>query len=495
MYSPTDRLRSPGSLHALLFAAALIAAMAAHAADLHVRPVADCVHYGDGTVATCATADGAEGAFKGFQDIDWGMIQPGDTLYVIGRHVDALVIGKSGTAAQPIAIRGDMPGFAAGSIHGGDTLGICVGDANHNHLAFAKLEISHCLNRGLQLANDYTNGVRTSGVAIEDVYIHDIAGGGNWPTCIWGYGNDVLIRNARIENCGDDAIWWTGRNVSVLDNVIVDVGMGPQETGDCVQFGGWSTQFLIAGNFCDHSRANEKHCYIVAAPDASAYDATASGQVVDNTCLLPPDAGFDTKGIAVDAPNTLIARNFVTGGRFGIFSADAYIVANVVTQFSTRGINITAAPTTLRWPSQVMHNTVLAASAAGQAPPAYCIHGYDTSAEFANNIAVGCAVGYGGYGASSDDVWTHNVSWQHLKNYEFGATGTHTLTTPIDAMPQFIGNDPHDPSAWQVLLAIPAKDLTGYAAGNYGPMPLIVDFNANPRPVEPSAGAYEPDGQ
>lgn len=460
------------------------------AANFHVRPADECPHGGDGTAAACAASDGSPGAFSGFSSIHWSAIQPGDTLYVIGRHTSGMVVGNSGEAGQRITIRGDKPGAERGIIDGGGTVSLCLSDNNHRYLSVLNLEVAHCLNRGLQFDNDRKADIASMGGAIvNNVFVHDIDGGTAYPTCIWGYGHEALVENSRVENCGDDGIWWTGDAVGVRNNSISGVGIGPVETGDCIQLAGTSKQFDISRNRCDHMLANEKHCIVISPPDGAVFDWTAGGRIEENTCFMPKYNGADTKGISVAEPNVLIARNFVTGGRIGIVAADPYIVANVVTQFYDVGIQANGHA---GWQTLVANNT--AVSVAGenqQVAPGFCMFAYDTTGEYINNIVSGCKVGMGGFGNNPNNVWNSNLSWRNTSAYQFGKPALNTTVNTLFLDPYFVGSDPRGARSWAVANAVPGKDLSGYIEPNFG-APFVFDFLKNPRSMPPAVGAYEP---
>ncbi|HEY5761304.1 MAG TPA: hypothetical protein VIU34_36035 [Steroidobacter sp.] len=459
-------------------------------ADFHVRPANECTNDGDGTAAACAASPGAAGAFNGFASIDWSAIHPGDSLYVIGEHHTGLVVGNSGTAGRRITIRGDKAGAARGSIDGGGAVSFCLADNNHSYLSVLSLEVSHCLDRGLHFDNG--RGVDTvlpGGAIVNNVFVHDIAGGSRYPTCIWGYGHDAIVDNSRVENCGDDGVWWTGNSVAVRNNSIAAVGIGPVETGDCIQLAGLSTQFNISRNRCDHLAANEKHCIVVSPPDGTVFDTTAGGRIEENTCFLPGYGGADTKGITVAQPNVLIARNFVNGGRIGIVANDPYIVGNVVTQFYYVGIVANGHP---GWQALVANNTVVSvAGENGQVAPDFCMVGYETTGEFVNNIVAGCNVGMAGYGYTPNNVWDSNLSWQNSTTYRFGKPALNSIVNTLTSNPRFVGSDPRSSRAWSVVRAILGKDLSDYTEPNVG-TPFVLDFLKNPRPTPPAVGAYEP---
>ncbi|WP_129779383.1 hypothetical protein [Peristeroidobacter soli] len=465
----------------------------ASAADFHVRPATECANNGDGTTAACAADGGMAGAFRGFTSINWSALQPGDSLYIVGQHNAGLVVGRSGTSARRITIRGDKAGAERGIIDGGGTLDVCLTDNNHSYLSILNLEVGHCLNRGLQFDNGRgVDRAPMGGAFVNNVFVHDIAGGGSYPTCIWGYGHQAVIENSRIQNCGDDGLWWVGDSVGIRNNAIAGVGIGPVETGDCIQLAGVSRQFNISRNRCDHLAANEKHCIIVAPPDGTVFDATAGGRIEENTCFMPPYDGLDTKGITVAEPNVLIARNFVTGARIGIAAAGPYIVANVVTQFHDVGILATGQPGP--W-ALVASNTIVAvAGENGQVAPAYCLAAYETSGEFVNNIVSGCNVGMAGYGYHPNNVWDTNLSWRNASTYEFGQPALNTTLNTLTANPNFAGTDPRSARSWAVLTAVAGKSLSGYIEPNVG-TPFVFDFLKNLRPETPAVGAYEPDSK
>lgn len=458
--------------------------------DFHVRPASECTYSGDGADAVCAASAGAPGAFKGFSSINWSAMQPGDTLYVIGQHTTGLVVGKGGTSGQRITIRGDKAGAERGRIDGGGAVSFCLYDNNNQYLSVLNLEVAHCLNRGLQFDNARGDGtVRPGGAIVNNVYVHDIVGGSIFPTCVWGYGHDAVIDNSRIENCGDDGIWWTGNAVGVKNNSIGAVGLAPEERGDCVQIAGVSKQFNISRNRCDHLAVNEKHCFVISPPDGAVFDQTMGGRIEENTCFMPKFGGADTKGITVASPNVLIARNFVTGGRIGIVGDDPYIVGNVVTQFHDVGIQANGHP---GWQALVANNTVVSVAAEnGQIAPGFCIFAYETTGEFVNNIVSGCNVAMGGYGYNPNNLWHSNLSWQNSSTYQFGQPALNTTVNTLTSDPQFVGIDPRSSRSWAVATATPGKNLSGYTEPNYG-APFIFDFLKNPRSTPPAVGAYEP---
>ena len=480
----------------MVLLSALLAVSVSNATEFHVRPVADCSLSGDGSSAACASSTGAAGAFRGFSAINWASIQPGDTLFIIGQHNEPLLVGKSGTAQLSITFRGDKRGAAAGRINGGNTISFCVRDNNNRYLTFLNMEVSNCLNRGFHFDNGRgVSTVNPSGVVISNVNVHDIAGGTSFPTCIWGYGHDVLIQNSRIANCGDDGIWWTGSYVKVINNVISGVGIGPDETGDCVQLAGGATQYIVKKNHCDHLASNEKQCFNTATDTAHVYDPAAGGQVVENTCVLPPyDGVHSTEGIAADQPKAVVARNFVTGGRYGIYSRAPYVIGNVVTQFAKRGIQLFGRADT---PAVVINNTVLAVSGENQlVAPEACILVQDGAGQLANNIVSGCNWGMAAFGYSANN-WEHNLSWQNTADYHFGGpSNSDTMGTISHADPSFLGADPNNPYSWGIATAVPGTDISSYTNPLYGADAFRFDYNKNPRPTNaPAIGAFEAGSQ
>ena len=71
----------------------------AHAAD----------HYVDNAASGSNDGSSWADAWKSFKDIDWGTVQPGETIYVSGggdtkTYLEQLTVGKSGAAGSPITV-------------------------------------------------------------------------------------------------------------------------------------------------------------------------------------------------------------------------------------------------------------------------------------------------------------------------------------------------------------------------------------------------------
>jgi hypothetical protein len=76
----------------------------AFSADWFVRQ--SCVNNGNGAASSCAVSPGSSGAWRGFSNITWGSISPGDRLNLVSgeTYSPPLNIGASGTEGNPITI-------------------------------------------------------------------------------------------------------------------------------------------------------------------------------------------------------------------------------------------------------------------------------------------------------------------------------------------------------------------------------------------------------
>jgi hypothetical protein len=209
---------------------------------------------------------------------------------------------------------------------------------------------------------------------------------------------------------------------------------------------------------------------------------------------MPPyDGVHSTEGIAADQPKAVIARNFVTGARYGIYSYAPYVIGNVVTQFSQRGIQLFGRAAS---PPVIINNTVVAVSGEnGLVTPEACILMQDAAGQVANNIVSGCKWGLAAFeqtaGASANN-FDHNLSWQNTFDYKFGTVGGDTYDTPSHANPNFLGTDPNNPYALGISVAVPGADISGFTHPLYGTDPFRFDYNKNPRPTSaPAIGAFE----
>lgn len=114
------------------------------AATLYVRPASG--EYGDEDGSTYAAA------FDGFADIAWGesagQVGPGDTLYICGTHNETLWVGDSGSAGQPIIIRGDYVGDA-GVIDLNDTANVVIAIDGNSYITFSYLTIKDSTDVGI----------------------------------------------------------------------------------------------------------------------------------------------------------------------------------------------------------------------------------------------------------------------------------------------------------------------------------------------------------
>lgn len=146
-----------------------------------------------------------------------------------------------------------------------------------------------------------------------------------------------IIDNCLIYNVQDDGIYNDrSKHIKITNNKIYNVAQGPTGSGDNIQLGGISGNYLIQNNYLRHDNKNCKQIII----NSGASSSTETGVISDNTCI-GEDGGLTVagnfspmNGIFVDAPNTIIQRNYVSGCQYGIYldSAENCVVSdNIIT--------------------------------------------------------------------------------------------------------------------------------------------------------------------
>jgi len=163
------------------------------------------------------------------------------------------------------------------------------------------------------------------------------------------YGADNEILDCQVYNIASDGIWFHGFRTLVQGCTVYQVAQDGRNAGDCIQCGAKSDGSVIRGNLLDHRNADFKQC-IYFEPTISISDGVL---IEDNTCY-----GFDgTAGnhtpIFCGATNSIVRRNYVTGGYQGItINAGGECYSNVVIATAGNGIQCGSA-------RLVAHNTVV----------------------------------------------------------------------------------------------------------------------------------------
>lgn len=450
-------------------------AATAHAGDAYVRPTADCAFNGNGTQPTCAASNGQSGAFVGLANVTWAGMGAGDTLYIIGEHVGSFLrLQASGNATTPLTIRGDLPGYAPGVINGGGTVAQCVTQQNSNKdLSFVSLAIKNCTSLGFGFSN-MADGVTHLGLQLHNVTVSNITSASGTPTCLWVRGEGIVIKNSRFSGCKDDGVWVHGTNVTIENNWFDGIGIDSANHADCVQLAFASNDFRLRGNTCNHTLPNSKQCFIV---NTDSHTGSSHGEITDNVCFMPTyDGVHEMKGIFNIHPNVLIARNFVTGGKQGIWQVgtNGTVAANVVTAVNDAGIYVGLAST-----NTVINNTVVGGYGTGK-----CLLSASNST-FINNVLSGCQYPMGSTSGMSQ--WVSNLVWDNVFNVpNFSNATNNPVTNPINQDPGFSGTELYDADAWQISTTTAGSDVSSYGT------PAMLDFNKDPRSSGMELGAFTP---
>ena len=183
--------------------------ISAFAETFFVLPFDNCSNNGDGSAATCASAAGGAGAFKGFENVLWrnpknvGKMGPGDTLYLVGgnTYLGGLTIGCGGTQTERIKV----------SVYGEGTATLDGGGFITNGNSYVTIDGV----RGKAIFGDYNYGIKVINLPAQGGYCYyeNVEGGGN--------GNIIT----RVECNGSDA---TG-NLPNANAVIYNRGGTPFE--------------------------------------------------------------------------------------------------------------------------------------------------------------------------------------------------------------------------------------------------------------------------
>ncbi len=174
-----------------------------------------------------------------------------------------------------------------------------------------------------------------------------------------GYGfrlqcDDTVVEDCLIEGIPHDGIFQNGGSGLTLRRLTIrDIDL-TNTNGDCIQLDNHSN-FLVEDCFLDHSNSDEKQCLIVRNG--------INGTIVGNVMIMPDYAGGAThpsKTLYVGTDDTLVARNHVYGGEWGVWIDGAGVIfhSNYVSNKSPLGLGgvRTAASKT-----QVYNNTIIGA--------------------------------------------------------------------------------------------------------------------------------------
>jgi hypothetical protein len=292
-------------------------------ATWYVRPIAG--EYG--------TEDGTSlaNAFDGFGDMagSYASIAAGDTVcYATDTQGAGFVVADaqsnpthlhffndSGSAGNPITLDGDCDGDGVKTtIDAGGTIERVMQIADNNNLTIKNLDIRNGTRRGMLLYNVATDATDRGALIVDSVYVGNIEGGAT-PIGIDVRGLGVTVRNSTIEDIGEDGIFHKGPNSVITGNTLRRVST-EGTNGDCIQLSDAYLNFVMTGNYCDHTNVASKQCFIASVPTDAGY-----GVMSDNTCLRPAAEGTSaTYGIYVETAsgNSTILRNYYKGGRTAI---------------------------------------------------------------------------------------------------------------------------------------------------------------------------------
>lgn len=297
-----------------------------------------------------------------------------------------------------------------------------------------------------------TASTMSNDIEVSNCYIHDVKCD-LFPAAdndgIQAFGDRITIRNCIVKNIPTDGIWLQGSNYRIVDNVIANVSTNDLK-GDCIQTNGDASirndNGYIARNILDHSSRNAKQVIIVGGIGFSA-----NAVIEDNYCVMADyDNVTSTSAIFVEAANSIVRRNYVQGGYFGICAsasgANMFAHSNLCYK-NQRGIGIGTATTGIR----VIGNTIIGAVLQGVEV------GLDLTAVVKSNLLLNCVTGVRMHGSAAEDYnaffgngtdrslaggtanWgTHDVFSDPLLNAYYRPTASSPLIAagaPLDTYP------------------------------------------------------------
>lgn len=306
--------------------------------ELWVRAVADCAAQSGGT---CGSENGSSfaNAYRGSADIavsgsdgTANTLDPGDKLtwcIRVGsyfgdadkKNSTAMFTPNgtniSGDATTPTWLTGDcsaQSGYSAMAWLNGEDLvfrGIDSSSASHAYWRIDSFEISRVTGTGI-----YSQGVYTDNQpwTIDNVYVHDITAVSGRGIRIQGIG--TTLTNSRVDNTGDDNIYWEGASAKIIGNQLSRPSVAGV-TGDNIQFDKSAANTLIAGNRMS-TAVDAKQCVFISTTTAG--DGT--GVIQDNDCLGPSSSATLHTAFFVENANGgrwTFRRNYAEKSRYLIF--------------------------------------------------------------------------------------------------------------------------------------------------------------------------------
>lgn len=290
----------------------------------------------------------------------------------------------------------------------------------------------------------------TAGWVVEHCVITDIGVGASLGMAIESYADDGVYRFNKIDGVDVDGIYIAtvanagGRNSQIYGN---DITLRAESTAaniDCLQLynngtGGLGAFRIFGNKFRNH--ANIKQCIIVQ--DTVSVESTA-GIIEDNLCIgadltLPVlgVGGVGQKGILVDAHNTIVRNNYVSGSAFPIFveKPGCTVSKNVAALWGLAGsesARYRACVASYANNTTVVDNVCIMDSPLGDSPNIYGIHEHGTTGSIVKgNLILGRGTGLHVSAATTEEDNTIMVT---SLPRESAAGGMHTgVAAPLGA--------------------------------------------------------------
>lgn len=289
----------------LFFSLFLCLDASAEVQTLYVRTVADCTANGCGTTNGSSFAN----AYNGMADISFSAVDgtalsvdPEDVLIICAlegqsfgdadKDVSTSMIQPSaaidGTSASAMTtFDGDcsaQSGYSSkAKWDGGGTLdrGFDFSSTSRRYIKVKNLEITGFDTKGVFAQGLYTDN---KDCELDNLWIHDLRGASAVGVDIRGIG--CTLKNSRIENIGNDAVYWEGANATITGNTIQYPSLDTV-TGDGIQFDKSAANTYIANNTFKNGVDIKQSFFASTTLTGDGY-----GTIKNNKCYGPTSSGW-----------------------------------------------------------------------------------------------------------------------------------------------------------------------------------------------------------
>jgi hypothetical protein len=345
--------------------------------------------------------------------------------------ISNIYFGSYGSGAKPKWTNGS--GDRCVHLSGASNVVICGIAFSSNNL--------RCISNDSAITNSTSKNITIYGCEFSMTVNSTLAGADTDCNAISLYGADNKVIFNRIYNIPTDGIWMSGNNAEMSFNTIYNVATDGRNAGDCLQLS-VGDNFVCRYNYLDHSATQGKQCIMGGN--------SGTGSLIEyNYCKHQTNSSFTytCNAIYSGLTNSVIRRNIVLGGQYGIMLAttNAVIESNYVEHYNTatttyKGAAIlipNAASTTVL----CQNNTIIGISAVGGiASSAYTAS--PTNISIKNNIITGFGTAITNNNTTNTTA-ANNIIFNCTTKYDGAILASSTNTFEIN--PKIYNTVPQEP--------------------------------------------------